>query len=287
MVRKQKVSEFVKNKSFYLVLLTGFCAVAVIAFVYVNILSSNSGNGLVDLNEPPNVVSEEGTNNQVASGENSNQQSGTNGTGNSEVGSNGQGDSGETGTDLSLLENDIVSETDEDPSKAVMNNATKPKDNTQEAADTNAVEVTNMDASKLSFKEDEGISWPVSGKVILGFSMDHTIYFPTLASYKCNPAMVIGAEVGTEVTNAAKGVVTSIVDDVETGLTITTDIGSEYNLVYGQLKDVKVEVGDIVEEGALLGTIAEPTKYYVIEGSNLYFKVVRDNEAINPMLLLK
>ena len=48
------------------------------------------------------------------------------------------------------------------------------------------------------------LSWPVEGEVILPFSMDRSVYFKTLAQYQYNPAMLIGAEEGTEVFAAAK-----------------------------------------------------------------------------------
>ena len=49
------------------------------------------------------------------------------------------------------------------------------------------------------------------------------------------------------------------------------DLGDGYSAIYGQLKEVPYEVGDIVGKGKLVGYIAEPTKYYSVEGSNLYF----------------
>ena len=41
--------------------------------------------------------------------------------------------------------------------------------------------------------------WPIEGDVLLDYSMDSTIYFPTLEQYKCNPGLVIQSEVSTPV----------------------------------------------------------------------------------------
>ncbi|MBB2184638.1 M23 family metallopeptidase [Lachnospiraceae bacterium MD1] len=140
----------------------------------------------------------------------------------------------------------------------------------------------------LSFKADEGLLWPVNGNVIMNYSMDHTIYFATLMQYKCNPAIIIDAEVGTEVKAAATGIVSSIdTDNEETGLTVTVNIGDGYSVVYGQLDNVSLEVGDMVNEGDIIGTVSEPTKYYTLEGSNLYFQVLENEQTVNPMLLLR
>lgn len=141
--------------------------------------------------------------------------------------------------------------------------------------------------SSLSFSEETGLLWPATGDVILNYSMDRGIYFKTLGQYRCNPAILIGGDAGNEVCSAAAGVVTSIDEDEETGLTLTMAIGNDYELVYGQLKDVQVAVGDRVEEGQTLAALEEPTKYYVSEGTHLYFKVLEKEEPVNPMLLLR
>ena len=49
------------------------------------------------------------------------------------------------------------------------------------------------------------------------------------------------------------------------------------------LQEVTVEEGDYVETGAVIGHVAEPTKYYSVEGSNVYFKLTKDGEAVNPL----
>ena len=48
-----------------------------------------------------------------------------------------------------------------------------------------------------------------------------------------------------------------------------------------------VKEGDMVNTGALLGYVSEPTKYYTLEGSNLYFQLLRDGEPVNPMNYLE
>ena len=75
--------------------------------------------------------------------------------------------------------------------------------------------------------------------------------------------------------------------DEETGTTLTMDLGNGYEAVYGQLKEVAVKEGDTVESGELLGYVSEPTKYYTLEGSNLYFQLLKDGEPQNPMDYMK
>ena len=138
-------------------------------------------------------------------------------------------------------------------------------------------------SDRLSFAKDSTLVWPVDGDVILNYSMDKSIYFSTLNQYKYHPAIVISAPVGSEVQCSATGKVSEITVDEETGTTIHMDLGGGYEAVYGQLKELAVEEGDTVEEGELLGYVSEPTKYYTLEGSNLYFQLLKDKEPVNPM----
>ena len=41
--------------------------------------------------------------------------------------------------------------------------------------------------------------------------------------------------------------------------------------------------GDYVAAGSAIGSLNEPTKYYSVEGTNLYFQVLKDGEPVDPM----
>ena len=144
-------------------------------------------------------------------------------------------------------------------------------------------EADASETEQFAFADDSRLIWPVDGDVILNYSMDKSIYFSTLNQYKYHPAIVISAEVGSEVRCAARGEVTDISVNEETGTTLTMDIGSGYQAIYGQLKEVTVEEGDTVESETVIGYVSEPTKYYTLEGSNLYFQLLKNREPVNPM----
>ncbi len=55
--------------------------------------------------------------------------------------------------------------------------------------------------------KESTLAWPASGATLLSFSMDHTVYFPTLEQYKYNPALIIGGTQGEVIHAAAAGVV--------------------------------------------------------------------------------
>lgn len=135
----------------------------------------------------------------------------------------------------------------------------------------------------LNFAPNDVLAWPIDGNVVLSYSMDKTVYFSTLDQYKYNPAIVIGGEVGMEVLAAAEGEVTSIETTAQTGTTITMNLGNGYEAVYGQVKDICVHEGDRVSQGDVIGYLSEPTKYYSVEGPNLYFQMLENGQPINPL----
>ena len=134
----------------------------------------------------------------------------------------------------------------------------------------------------LHFNPENGLVWPIEGTVLLDYSMESTIFFPTLQQYQYNPAMVLAGKVNDKVYFIAKGKVTNIETNEETGCTVTQDIGDGYTAIYGQLKELNFEVGDMVESGQVVGYVNEPTKYYSVEGSNVYFQILKDGTPIDP-----
>lgn len=151
----------------------------------------------------------------------------------------------------------------------------------ENVAEDNAV--TNAAPQDITFSEGDSLIWPVSGSILMNYSMDQTVYFATLDQYKYNPAVVISGELGEQVVTAARGNVVSVETDAQTGNTVTIDIGGGYQAIYGQLADVTVAAGDYVNAGQAIGNLSEPTKYYSVEGCNLYFELQKDGTPVNPL----
>lgn len=154
-----------------------------------------------------------------------------------------------------------------------------------EVEDPDALEElpASAEAAGIFFNTGSTMIWPVEGNVILDYSMDTTTYFSTLKQYKCNPGILIQSEPGTEVLAAAAGYVNVIGYDEEIGNYIIMDLGGEYSLVYGQLEEIDVALNQVVEAGEVLGTVADPTKYYVVEGPNLYLELRYQENPVDPL----
>ncbi len=293
-MKKHSLAEFLKSKSFYVLLGIGALAIIAITVVTLNQPSSNKeDNYLADLNEPNEVAD----NNVKPTETPSTTPSDTtkNETGSTDDGKDVAAVPTEPGGNDGYLENDPVDDPNYANAVAEKNETDKAnqtadakKDTEKDAAVTEETEQV-MTLETLYFDVDKGLSWPINGDVLLKYSPDQVIYFKTLEQFRTNPALIIDAKIGAEVNSAATGIITSIKKVDETGVTVTVNIGSGYSLIYGQMEkdSLKFKVGDVVNKGDVLGTVAKPTMYYSVEGSNLYFMVEKDNDTVDPLTLLK
>ena len=142
-------------------------------------------------------------------------------------------------------------------------------------------EAANADVAE-TFGEEAQMVMPTEGDVLKPFSMDTTIYFDTLDQYKCNPAMLIKADVNQEVVASFGGKVESVAEDAVNGSMIIVDMGNGYKAIYGQMKDIGVKEGDTIVKGQVIGNVAQPTKYFAEEGSHLYFGKTKEDAPVNP-----
>jgi septal ring factor EnvC (AmiA/AmiB activator) len=170
--------------------------------------------------------------------------------------------------------------TEEKKEEMAQEDKTKEEAKTQKSTSSKKQETASV--KNTSYDGKEKLIWPVSGNVLIPYSMDTTVYFETLDQYQCNPALYIKAEAGTEVKSVYQGKVTQIQKDDRLGNLMTVDIGNGYQVTYGQLDEISLQEGDSVETGSVIGKVAEPTDYFLLEGSHLYFKMTKENEPVNP-----
>ncbi len=170
-----------------------------------------------------------------------------------------------------LVENDA----DEDSEDAA-------EDGEEEDDDEEASAGEVVVSKELHFSEEDGLVRPAAGDILMHYSMDAGIYFATLDQYKYNPAVIFAAEEGSAVSACAEGKVIDIYEDAQIGKAVTLDLGDGYQATYGQLKEIPVSVGSYVNAGDIIGSVAAPTKYYSVEGSNLYFQLEQNGTPVNP-----
>ena len=180
--------------------------------------------------------------------------------------------------DSNVSENSSGSESNENTETTNVESAVS-----DEIGETKDVSASAVNLPVVNFSEDTLMEWPVNGNILLDYSMDQTTYFPTLDQYKLSSAISVGAVEGAPVVAAVNGTVYSVEQNAQTGTTLTMELGNGYQAVYGQLTDLTVSEGDTVKKGTTIGYIAQPTKYYSTEGTNLYFAMRKNGEPIDPI----
>ena len=180
--------------------------------------------------------------------------------------------------DSNVSENSSGSESNENTETTNVESAVS-----DEIGETTDVSASAVNLPVVNFSEDTLMEWPVNGNILLDYSMDQTTYFPTLDQYKLSPAISVGAVEGAPVVAAVNGTVYSVEQNAQTGTTLTMELGNGYQAVYGQLTDLTVSEGDTVKKGTTIGYIAQPTKYYSTEGTNLYCAMRKNGEPIDPI----
>lgn len=197
----------------------------------------------------------------------------------------------ETGTNLvkAELEDELIEkradETEEDAELSILDEELDKNGEIVESVDVSAQGIVD-NGPEINFSEDTLMEWPVNGNILIDYSMDQSVYFPTLDQYKLSPAISVQAVEGAPVVSAVNGTVYAIEQKAQTGTTVTMELGNGYQAIYGQLTNLEVAQGDRVEKGTILGYVAAPTKYYCEEGSNLYFAMRKNGEPIDPIVYL-
>lgn len=276
----KRFTDFLRSKGFYIALGTGVLAFAglLVAYSYNNTKQELKEQTAIDLNQPAQLDDIPDNNTPELESE--------------LVGSN-------QGKDA-----DLTAPVDSD--SAIPNKKEEQDAETEdEKADTKAEAGTQTDAevpvlsdaaepdngpnivAGLEYAGEQSLTWPLMGNVILPYSMDTTVYYSTLKSYKCNPGMLIAGEEGASVFAAYEGVVSSITDTKEYGTVVTVDMGNGYEATYGQVMNVRVEEGQTVSKAEVIAEVGPVSSYYTEEGTHLFFKMTKDGEPINPLTLIQ
>ena len=132
----------------------------------------------------------------------------------------------------------------------------------------------------------EGMLTPVATVTVLN---DYGFYHnKTLNTYYEHAGIDFTASAGTEVVAVEKGTIESIYkDDVLLGTEIVVDHGNGLKTVYRFVTEAEgLKVGDKVEKGEVIATVAEATGNEYKDGAHLHFEIMQDGKVIDPALRL-
>lgn len=174
----------------------------------------------------------------------------------------------------------------------------KNDENTKTDGAENAGETATTPEVKVSPKQQENppaapaqdsataepiFQTPLTGEVVMDYSMEHAIYDPTLEQFRTNNCLSIAGKEGDTVKASADGTVANVVEQVERGITVVIHHNNGWETTYSQLQDnVLVKKGDQVKQGQEIGMVAKPTKYGAALGEHLDFAVIKDGEYVDP-----
>lgn len=137
------------------------------------------------------------------------------------------------------------------------------------------------------FDDSKEMSWPLSGKIVMDYSMETAIYDKTLDQYRTNDTVCISGNVGDDVLASADGVIKSVSNDKENLTSVVIEHGNGWLSTYSQLQnDILVKEGDVVHEGTVIGKISEPSYKSSLLGPHLEFKVTQNDNVTDPKLVL-
>ncbi len=150
------------------------------------------------------------------------------------------------------------------------------------------VQAEQVASMNLIYDGSAKMSWPVESRnILMEYSMNGTVYHATLNQYKVSRGILIQEEPGNPVFAPADCLVTEVGVNEEIGNYIVLKLGEDYSVKLGSLSDITVTPDQYILQGTVVGTLAEPTKYYVTEGPNLYFEVTNQGNAVDPLAYLE
>lgn len=124
---------------------------------------------------------------------------------------------------------------------------------------------------------------PVTGEIIMDYSMDMPVYWKTLDQYMTHSGVDISAPKGTSVSACAAGTVTRIEEDDKLGIIVEINHGNNIISVYGNMgKENLIELGEVVSRGDIIGEVGKTSLFEFEEEDHLHFEIRKNNEPVDP-----
>ena len=124
---------------------------------------------------------------------------------------------------------------------------------------------------------------PVAGQEVFGYSMEALSYNQTTRDWRTHNGVDIAAEAGTEVVAAADGEVYTTYEDETLGYTVVIRHEGGFTTRYSSLgEDIRVQAGDQVVMGDVIGTVASTALVETVLGPHVHFGVTYMDEPMDP-----
>lgn len=210
-------------------------------------------------------------------------------------------DSSQSSEDITMPANNVVTgvvedETDEQQSgeetQTEVNAETNPQVNTiteipsSTASTDPPVTESTDDALQTMLSVSDSLSPPLKNFVIQKEYSETAVYNKTLNDWRAHAAMDLKADTGDEVFSMVDGVVDNIQSNDFLGniISIKTD---DYVVNYcGMSKDMKVEKGQEVKRGDVIGTVGV-VPFEALDNTHLHLEIKVKGKYIDPLTVIK
>lgn len=123
---------------------------------------------------------------------------------------------------------------------------------------------------------------PLPGAVQRVYSGETLQYDETMGDYRSHGGVDLSAEVGTPVMAAADGQVTGVYTDDRLGQVVVLDHGNGLQTLYGNLGEVSVVAGDVLQAGDVLAATGESAAAEQAQQPHLHLEVIRSGLREDP-----
>ncbi len=145
--------------------------------------------------------------------------------------------------------------------------------------DDGSSEGENKPPVKVSFVS------PVVGTIDKGHSSELPVFSTTLNEWRIHTGIDIGAEVGSEVYAVCDGTVSAVYAHPLLGRTVEVTHSGGIVSVYSNLSadGLRVNVGDTVSSGALIGVVGDTSLTELADEPHLHFEMKVNGVSVNPL----
>lgn len=185
---------------------------------------------------------------------------------------------------------DVSKELSKGIEEAIIENAENAKKQMEEKVEETdePEQVEETEAEPVEEIKPLEFIYPVEGEITKEFATEKLVFSETLQEWITHNGIDIKAERTAIVKATEDGTVASIKNDPRYGLTVIIEHREGYKSIYSNLLTAEfVSEGDIIAKGQTLGTIGNSAIFEIADEPHLHFELLKDEENIDPTLLLK
>lgn len=139
----------------------------------------------------------------------------------------------------------------------------------------------DMTALETMLSTDLTLTYPLKSNNVIREYSEKSVYFKTLNVWKPHNGVDFSGELGDDVCAMCSGTVTNVYDDKMYGGTVEISY-NEAVIIYSGLADIKVDKGDSVESGKIIGSLGA-VPFEASDASHIHVSVKIGGKYADPL----